>query len=101
MPAWARPRGEVQRDVDAAFLAGAALNSLDNLVRSAPVWTGVWRKRLALKAAAAATRLLGRTEEESALRDAHRDSLGMRDAGAEFGAIPDPLSRATSARAPR
>ncbi|SUA80402.1 DUF4212 domain-containing protein [Pandoraea pnomenusa] len=37
----------------------------------------------------------------SALRDAHRDSLGMRDAGAEFGAMPDPLSRATSARAPR
>lgn len=58
------------RDVDAAYLAGAALNSLDNLVRSAPVWAGVWRQRLTLKSAAAATRLLGRTEEESALRDA-------------------------------
>jgi hypothetical protein len=69
VPAWARPRGEVLRDVEAGFLAGAALNSLDNLVRSAPVWAGVWRQRLALKSAAAATRLLGRTEEESALRD--------------------------------
>lgn len=71
VPAWARPRGEMQRDVDAAYIAGAALNSLDNLVRSEPVWAGVWRQRLALKAAAAATRLLGRKEEEGALRDAH------------------------------
>lgn len=71
MPAWARPRGDVQRELDASYLAGAALNSLDNLVRSAPAWGGVWRQRLALKSAAAATRLLGRTEEESALRDAH------------------------------
>lgn len=71
VPAWARPRDGVQRDVDAAYVAGAALNSLDNLVRSEPVWAGVWRQRLALKAAAAATRLLGRKEEEDALRDAH------------------------------
>ena len=70
VPAWARPRGEVRRDVDAGYLAGAALNSLDNLVRSGPDWAGVWRQRLALKSAAAATRLLGRTEEELALRDA-------------------------------
>jgi hypothetical protein len=70
VPAWARPRGEVQHDADAGYLAGAALNSLDNLVRSAPVWAGVWRQRLALKSAAAASRLAGRTEEESALRDA-------------------------------
>lgn len=70
VPAWARQRGEVQRDVDAGYLAGSALNSLDNLVRSTPVWAGVWRQRLALKSAAAATRLVGRTEEESALRDA-------------------------------
>lgn len=70
VPAWARSRGELQRDVDAGYLAGAALNSLDNLVRCAPVWGGVWRQRLALKSAAAATRLLGRTEEELALRDA-------------------------------
>lgn len=71
VPAWARPRGEVQREVDAGYLSGAALNFLDNLVRSQPAWSGVWRQRLALKSAAAATRLLGRTEEESVLRDAH------------------------------
>lgn len=71
VPAWARPRGDVQHDVDVGYLAGAALNSLDNLVRGAPVWAGVWRQRLALKAAAAATRLLGRKEEEGALRDTH------------------------------
>lgn len=71
VPVWARARGEVQRDVDAGYLAGAALNSLDNLVGSEPVWSGVWRQRLALKAAAAATRLLGRKEEAGALRDAH------------------------------
>ena len=71
VPAWARPRGDIQRDLDAAFLAGAALLSLDNLVRGEPAWAGVWRHRLALKAAAAATRLLGRKEEQSALRDTH------------------------------
>ena len=71
VPAWARPRGDTQRDLDAAFLAGAALISLDSLVRGEPAWAGVWRHRLALKAAAAATRLRGRKEEESALRDTH------------------------------
>lgn len=70
VPAWARLRSEVFRDVDAAYLAGAALNCLDNLVRAEPVWVGAWRQRLALKSAAAVTRLLGRTEEELTLRDA-------------------------------
>lgn len=60
-----------QLRADWAYMAGASLNSLDNLVRSAPAWGGAWRQRLALKSAAAATRLLGRMEEESALRDAH------------------------------
>lgn len=70
VPAWARQRAEVPCDVDAGYLAGAALNSLDNLVRNSPVWAGVWRQRLALKSTAAAARLLGRTEDEPALRDA-------------------------------
>ena len=81
VPAWARPRGEVLRDVDAGYVAGAALNSLDNLVRCAPAWGGVWRQRLALKSAAAATRLLGRAEEESALRDAHLFRAAGQDPG--------------------
>jgi hypothetical protein len=69
VPPWGRLRGTPEREVDAAFLAGAALNSLDNLVRSHPAWAGVWRQRLALKCAAAASRLLGRKEDEVALRD--------------------------------
>ncbi|WP_245490612.1 DUF1403 family protein [Mesorhizobium sp. M7A.F.Ca.US.011.01.1.1] len=30
-------------------MAGAALNTLDMLVRSDPLWAGAWRQRLALK----------------------------------------------------
>lgn len=81
VPAWARPRGDVERDVDAGYLAGAALNSLDNLVRSTPDWAGVWRQRLALKSASAALRLLGRREEEGALRDAHFFRAAADDPG--------------------
>lgn len=51
-------------------MAGGALNSLDNLVRSDAPWLGAWRHRLALKAASAAVKLIGRREDESALRDA-------------------------------
>lgn len=71
VPVWARPRGQILHDVDAAYLAGAALNSLDNLVRQDFSWAGAWRQRLALQGAAAAVNLTGRREDESALRDAH------------------------------
>jgi hypothetical protein len=71
IPVWARPRGLVLHDADAAYLAGAALNSLDNLVRQDFSWAGAWRQRLALQGAAAAVNLTGRREDESALRDAH------------------------------
>ncbi|RTL91422.1 DUF1403 family protein [Ancylobacter aquaticus] len=70
VPGWALPRGPVTDPVEAAFLAGAALTSLDNLVRSDPPWAGAWRARLALSCAAAAARHAGRTEDEAALRDA-------------------------------
>src|SRR5690606_40831679 len=81
VPAWAVPRAPVEGDVEAAFMAGSALNSLDNLVRSDAPWLGAWRQRLALKAAAATVRLMRRTEDESALRDAWylrqpRDAVG-------------------------
>nr|WP_312420013.1 DUF1403 family protein [Shinella sp.] len=46
------------------------MKSLDNLVSSAPVWAGCWRARQALKCAAVAVRLMGRSEDEHALRDA-------------------------------
>lgn len=71
VPIWARPRGVILHDADAAYLAGAALNTLDNLVRQDLPWAGAWRQRLALRNAAAAVNLTGRREDESALRDGH------------------------------
>lgn len=81
IPVWARPRGLVLYDADAAYLAGAALNSLDNLVRQDFSWAGAWRQRLALQSAAAAVNLTGRREDESALRDTHY----LRSAGDDPG----------------
>lgn len=70
VPGWALPRGPVTDSAEAAFFAGAALNSLDNLVRAAPSWAGAWRQRLALNCAAAAMSVVGRVEDVAALRDA-------------------------------
>ena len=70
VPGWATPRGRDLNELDAAFAAGIALKSLDDLVRLQPVWAGCWRSRQALKCAAAAVRLIDRNEDEKALRDA-------------------------------
>lgn len=70
LPAWALPRGRELTEADAAFSAGIALKSLDDLVRSEPIWAGCWRSRQAWKCAAASVRLMGRNEDEKALRDA-------------------------------
>nr|WP_288082014.1 DUF1403 family protein [Shinella sp.] len=70
VPAWATPRACVEDPVEGAFMAGSALNTLDNLVRAEPEWSGAWRHRLALKASSASMTLIGRVEDESALRDA-------------------------------
>ncbi|WP_246787371.1 DUF1403 family protein [Rhizobium leguminosarum] len=70
LPTWALPRGHETNEADAAFAAGIALKSLDDLIRADPQWLGCWRDRLALKSAAIAARMLGRNEEEGALRDA-------------------------------
>jgi hypothetical protein len=70
LPGWTLPRGREPDDLAAAFAAGIALKSLDDLVHSAPVWAGCWRSRLALKCAAVAVRLMGRGEDEAAVRDA-------------------------------
>lgn len=69
-PAWARPKPQPCEDVDAAFLAGAGLAALDAVVRADPPFGGLWRQRLALTAAAASVKMLGRTEDDSLLRDA-------------------------------
>lgn len=70
LPSWARPRVHDFTEADAAFAAGIALKSLDDLIRADPPWLGCWRDRLALKSAAVAARMLGRSEEETAIRDA-------------------------------
>ena len=70
VPAWARASLPPETDVEAAFLAGAALASLDSLVRKNPQWFGVIRQRLALAAAVASVARAGRAEDETALRDA-------------------------------
>ncbi|MGO7347830.1 DUF1403 family protein [Rhizobium ruizarguesonis] len=70
LPGWALARGRGIDERDAVFAAGIALKLLDDLVRTNPPWIGGWHDRLALISAAIAARMLGRDEEESALRDA-------------------------------
>jgi hypothetical protein len=70
MPGWALPRGRDVSESDAAFAAGIGLKSLDDLIRADPLWLGCWRDRLALKSAAVAAKMLARSEEEGAIRDA-------------------------------
>ena len=52
-PAWARAQNPPETEAEAGFLAGAALARLDAIVRENPPWAGAWRRRLALRAAAA------------------------------------------------
>ena len=40
LPGWALPCGREPDALAAAFAAGIALKSLDDLVRSAPIWAG-------------------------------------------------------------
>ncbi|WP_371349233.1 DUF1403 family protein [Ancylobacter sp. IITR112] len=98
VPGWAIPRAHVEDPAEAAYLAGAALNSLDNLVRAEPTWAGAWRRRLALRAAAATGRLLGHREDEAALRDAWH----LRPAGADPGPAGNVLAawRRLASRSP-
>jgi hypothetical protein len=59
-----------QDALDAAFLAGAGLAALDPFAREDQAWSGAWRRRLALNAAAACVTAAGRGEDKAALRDA-------------------------------
>jgi hypothetical protein len=70
MPAWALSRGRDISEADAAFAAGIALKSLDDLIRADPPWLSCWRDRLALKSATVAAKMVGRGEEQDAIRDA-------------------------------
>jgi hypothetical protein len=67
VPKWARVLAD--NPADAAFAAGAALGALDGIMRAENAWAGAWMQRLALRAAAASCRHLGRTEDEATLRD--------------------------------
>jgi hypothetical protein len=70
LPSWALSRGHDLTESDAAFAAGISLKSFNDLIRANPPWLGCWRDRLALKSAAVAAKMLGRSEEETVLRDA-------------------------------
>ena len=104
VPDWAFVRGAVDNDIEAVFLAGAALNSLDNLVCGAPIWAGAWRQRLALKCAAAAVSLAGRTESEAQICHAwHLRASAPAPAPPATSSPPgrgSPAARPTSASRP-
>ncbi len=83
-PAWARLSGSFRdnSEAEALYFAGAALAALDSVANSDPPWAGVWRRRLALKSAAAvAQNLLKRREDEATLRDA----IALAKPGQELG----------------
>ncbi|RBP05284.1 uncharacterized protein DUF1403 [Roseiarcus fermentans] len=83
-PTWARPSGSFRdlSEAEALYFAGAALSALDSVAKSEPPWAGVFRRRLALKSAAAvAQNLLQRPEDEAALRDA----VALGKPGQDFG----------------
>jgi hypothetical protein len=81
LPVWAQSPSTARTTAESAFLAGAALNALDALVRAAPPWIGAWRQRLALSCAVAVVRGMGLREDETQLRDAWH----WRAAGADPG----------------
>jgi Protein of unknown function (DUF1403) len=81
VPGWARSDAPVTDTDEAAFRAGAALALLDIRVRAGVPFAGVWRRRLALKAAAASARIARRGEDEATLRDAFLLRHGGDDPG--------------------
>jgi hypothetical protein len=81
LPGWSLLRGRDINETDAAFATGIALKSLDDLIRADPPWLGCWRDRLALKSAAVAAKMLGRSEEEGTIRDAVLLTFAGDDSG--------------------
>jgi Protein of unknown function (DUF1403) len=82
-PGWARIDAPITDTDEAAFRAGAALAMLDGRVRDVRgvPFAGAWRRRLALKAAAASARIARRGEDEAMLRDAFFLRHGGDDPG--------------------
>ena len=80
-PAWALANNPPETEAEAAFFAGAALARLDIIVRENPLWFGVFRQRLALRAAAASVARAGRSEDAAAARDAFHQTRPGADPG--------------------
>jgi hypothetical protein len=80
LPGWARIE-TTGTDTGAAFQTGAALAALDARVRAEVPLAGAWRRRLALKAAAASARIARRGEDEATLRDVFFLRRGGDDPG--------------------
>lgn len=70
LPRWLRQAVGGEDIETAVFSAGAMLSALDPTARSDELVGFLWRKRLALSAAAAIAKLEGRREGETRLRDA-------------------------------
>lgn len=66
----AAPRRPGQGLADTALAGGSGLAALDHVVRNEAKRASAWRHRLALAAATASARQMGRSEDEAALRDA-------------------------------
>jgi Protein of unknown function (DUF1403) len=87
LPNWARvggpgkEGGPVRESEEVAFETGAAFAALHIRVMAEAPFAGVWRRRLALKAAAASARMVRRGEHEEMLRDAFYLRTGSEDAG--------------------
>ena len=81
MPRWCRQAAAREEGEAALFAAGAALAVLDPVVRSDQPPGQLWRRRLALNAAAAVVQMEGRRETPSQLRDA----LGLLRPGDDPG----------------
>lgn len=70
LPRWGRQAALREESETLLFAAGAGLAVLDPLVRSDQPPGQLWRRRLALKAAAAVVQIEGRRETPAQLRDA-------------------------------
>jgi hypothetical protein len=79
-PPWARPPNGpavgVGAGADAAFLAGAGLALLDQILRLDPPFAGALRQRLALRAATACVKMARLREDAAGLRDAEHLAPG-------------------------
>ncbi|WOC16386.1 DUF1403 family protein [Pseudochrobactrum sp. MP213Fo] len=63
LPSWVQAHAADPSIESATFAAAITLKTLDDLIRSHPVWAGCWRARQAMNCATAGLRLLGHQAE--------------------------------------